>query len=66
MLSNCNCRECLIERMNETPWKEHGLPDGLSIMVVCSTCGFKRCPHATNHKFPCTNSNEPGQEGSIY
>jgi hypothetical protein len=35
-------------------------------MVVCSTCGNKRCPHATDHRLACTNSNEPGQPGSAY
>jgi hypothetical protein len=35
-------------------------------MIVCSTCGNKRCPHATDHKLACTNSNEPGQPGSRY
>lgn len=35
-------------------------------MVVCPTCGNKRCPRATNHELACTGSNEPGQEGSIY
>lgn len=35
-------------------------------MFVCSTCGFKRCPHATDHNLACTNSNEPGQVGSKY
>lgn len=35
-------------------------------MIVCPTCGNKRCPRATNHRYSCTNSNEPGQPGSIY
>ena len=35
-------------------------------MVLCPTCGNKRCPKATNHTNKCTNSNDPGQEGSIY
>jgi ribosomal protein L32 len=35
-------------------------------MVVCSTCGNKRCPHANDHRNACTNSNEPGQPGSAY
>lgn len=35
-------------------------------MIVCSICGNKRCPHATDHRNPCTNSNEPGQPGSSY
>lgn len=26
----------------------------------------KRCPHATDHRNPCTESNEPGQLGSRY
>lgn len=35
-------------------------------MILCSTCGNKRCPHATDHLLPCTDSNEPGQPGSRY
>lgn len=33
--------------------------------VTCDICGCKRCPHATNCKFKCTNSNEPGQIGVL-
>ena len=35
-------------------------------MILCATCGNKRCPHATDHRLACTNSNEPGQPGSSY
>jgi hypothetical protein len=35
-------------------------------MIVCPTCGNKRCPHANHHDNPCTNSNEQGQPGSAY
>jgi Zn finger protein HypA/HybF involved in hydrogenase expression len=35
-------------------------------MILCPNCGNKRCPRATNHTLECTNSNEPGQEGSVY
>lgn len=35
-------------------------------MVLCSICGNKRCPHATDHRNVCGNSNEPGQPGSSY
>jgi hypothetical protein len=35
-------------------------------MVLCPTCGNKRCPHANDHRNACTNSNEPGQPGSSY
>ncbi len=38
----------------------------MSMMVLCPTCGNKRCPHATDHRHACTGSNEPGQVGSIY
>lgn len=36
------------------------------IIILCSICGNKRCPHATDHNLDCTKSNEPGQPGSIY
>lgn len=35
-------------------------------MVLCATCGNKRCPKATDHRNECTGSNEPGQPGSCY
>jgi len=35
-------------------------------MILCPTCGNKRCPKATDHGNTCTNSNEPGQVGSNY
>lgn len=31
----------------------------------CHICGNKRCPHATDHRFKCTGSNEPGQIGTL-
>lgn len=44
--------------------------DGLMLlprfMVVCGTCGNKRCPKAADHNNACTGSNEPGQPGSDY
>lgn len=35
-------------------------------MVLCEKCGNKRCPHANNHWYACTNSNDAGQIGSAY
>lgn len=35
-------------------------------MFVCPQCGNKRCPRATDHNLPCSNSNAPGQAGSMY
>lgn len=51
----CGCHQCIRDR------GEQALH-----FVVCKTCGNKRCPHATNHLFTCTNSNEIGQKGSLY
>ena len=38
----------------------------MSYMIVCPTCGNKRCPRSTDHNLACTNSNDPGQPGSRY
>lgn len=35
-------------------------------MIVCTKCGNKRCPRASDHELDCTGSNEPGQPGSVY
>lgn len=35
-------------------------------MILCSICGNKRCPKATDCGLECTGSNEPGQPGSAY
>lgn len=35
-------------------------------MILCPTCGNKRCPKATDHDLECTNSNAEGQIGSVY
>jgi hypothetical protein len=59
----CECRRCLSERDERT---ESGWPVLASRMILCSICGNKRCPHATDHRNECTNSNEPGQPGSSY
>lgn len=34
--------------------------------IICTTCGNKRCPKATDHDLECSGSNEPGQKGSYY
>ena len=35
-------------------------------MILCVTCGNKRCPRANDHNNECTGSNLPGQKGSAY
>jgi len=59
--SNCRCRKCL-----EGAVDNNGLPVLLSTFVVCAICGNKRCPKATDHALDCTNSNAPGQKGSVW
>lgn len=58
----CQCRQCLRDRSEGT---EIALgvfvPAEAQMMVLCPVCGNKRCPRATNHRFACTGSNEPGQ-----
>lgn len=34
-------------------------------LVVCPQCGSKRCPHAIDHGFACTGSNELNQTPEI-
>jgi hypothetical protein len=58
----CNCRNC-IEARGDTV---NGWPRLAGEMVVCGACGCKRCPHATDHRHSCTDSNDAGQLGSVY
>lgn len=59
---NCNnCHRCLYGVRTE-----FGIPITSTVMVICSECGNKRCPKATDHRLECTGSNEPNQPGSIY
>jgi hypothetical protein len=45
-------------------WERY--PLGYPFLLVCSLCGNKRCPHATDHRQACTRSNATGQKGSRY
>ena len=63
MSDQCQCRQCRRDRnAEEVP----GWPVELTRMILCPSCGSKRCPHATDHRHACTGSNEPGQAGSAY
>lgn len=58
-------RACWCYRCCDAP--EHGFNNPvLQRMILCPACGNKRCPRATDHRFACTGSNEPGQFGSNY
>jgi len=54
---SCWCQRCCAEATGH----HH-----LFRMVLCPTCGNKRCPKASDHMLECTGSNDPGQLGSIY
>ncbi len=59
--SGCGaCYECLKDTT------VNGIPTPMTRMILCPTCGNKRCPKATDHRNECTVSNEPGQPGSRY
>jgi hypothetical protein len=60
--SGCGCFRCT----RESGRTVNGLPEEMTRMIVCPRCGNKRCPHAIDHRNACTNSNEPGQPGSVY
>jgi hypothetical protein len=63
----CDCYKCTQLRIDY-----HLSRDDIEMAIqeihfhVCPFCGNKRCPKASNHDLACTNSNEPGQPGSIY
>lgn len=65
--TKCGCTRCLDEN-GETVELFPGLmvPVSSQRMVLCATCGNKRCSHANDHRNACTGSNEPGQPGSAY
>ena len=56
-----NCHKCLKGKIEDSGW-----PTVSTRMILCPTCGNKRCPKASNHKLKCTNSNKSGQKGSVY
>ena len=56
----CRCFACL-DALGVPFWENPA-----RLMVLCPTCGNKRCPHATDHRHACTGSNESGQAGSRY
>lgn len=55
------CHHCIALSSSVHTWAAMGVG-----MILCPTCGCKRCPRATDHRRFCTKSNQPGQPGSIY
>lgn len=68
---DCNCFQCTKVRTLNDPDAPVMVPGtrmyiALSRMFCCENCGNKRCPHATDHRFKCSGSNDSGQPGSAY
>ena len=59
---NCECHRCIEAK----DLRQGDLPLSVVKMILCGTCGNKRCPKASDHNLDCTGSNEPGQGGSVY
>ena len=66
--AECLCIKCSDARFNGPPWNGViSIGDPMPpFRYACEICGNKRCPHHSDHRLPCTESNEPGQEGSVY
>lgn len=68
--NRCGCIRCQKERKISF-FSPDGIFDPeyynkLGFRYACEKCGNKRCPHHTDHRNACTDSNEPGQPGSDY
>lgn len=65
---SCECYECLnkISPITAVIGGKQVQIQRTIIMSLCTECGNKRCPKATDHRLACTGSNEPGQLGSRY
>jgi hypothetical protein len=63
MSEECHCETCDPIRVE---FVDGALHSTNMRMIVCAICGNKRCPHATDHRNACTNSNAAGQPGSSW
>lgn len=57
----CYCRRCLQERDERV----NGIPYAVARMVVCPECGDKRCPHAEDHRNPCSKPRQAPTQPSL-
>lgn len=62
----CQCIACVRKKFEDGKLTYLEVHDPMHFRYACEICGNKRCPHHTNHVLDCTNSNEPGQKGSVY
>jgi hypothetical protein len=59
-----NCHKCLQGKTVKSG--QFTLAVTNTRMILCPICGCKRCPKASNCALECTDSNKPGQTGSVY
>jgi len=59
-INDCGCASCSSEQSKSQKGDLTSLPEAVK-MVLCEECGNKRCPHAFNHDFNCSGSNDLGQ-----
>ena len=62
----CLCIACCEERRQRESYPYIIGQDLENFRYACEICGNKRCPHHSDHRNPCTDSNESGQPGSVY
>ncbi|AYN94406.1 hypothetical protein EAW52_10770 [Pseudomonas sp. LTJR-52] len=64
---NCgNCHKCTADLETVIPGTKIVLKGMVDRMILCPSCGNKRCPKASDHELECAGSNEAGQKGSVY
>lgn len=63
---NCECHRCIAEFKLGQQVGFMWLPLSSTKIILCPLCGCKRCPRASDHDLACTDSNDPGQAGSVY
>lgn len=72
LIEGCGCHRCYDKRllMMKTQNIDSEInvyfDPSLGFRYACEICGNKRCPHHSDHRNACTDSNEPGQPGSDY
>ena len=61
----CMCWSCQNARLDKPYLQAIMEDDPISLFIVCAKCGNKRCPHAQDHKYKCSNSNDVNQVSVI-
>ncbi|WP_449102807.1 hypothetical protein [Pseudomonas extremaustralis] len=60
------CHKCLSGKIAFVALGAIKIPVTATRMILCPACGCKRCPKASDCQLDCTDSNDPGQPGSVY